>query len=332
MSPETPDFDSTERDASISGAMSFHITKRIPWLNVVMMALPERLVQTLSPTLGSFSRQKRTTRDQVVHAISTKDEWSGRDFQPVFRGLSDSPKLPPDEKSVKRLAQDAQMLLMAGTLTMASVLEHMIYWISNDADVLQKLKNELKTVMPSIDDVGNVPLATLENLPYLTAVIKESVRLIYGNSCPHFRVSPEPLILEDKTRGKSWTIPPGTSVGMTSVLLHHNETNFPDSYKFNPDRWLGESGKKLEKYQVGFGKGSRICIGMHQAFGMARLVLSQIWRLYASPNVRLSDEIGVLTLYNTSAHDVEMNGDFFIASYNKTQGVEFKLSSMKHGL
>ncbi|EHK97153.1 putative Trichodiene oxygenase [Glarea lozoyensis 74030] len=211
------------------------------------MALPEWFVQTLSPTLGSFSRQKRKTRDQVAHAIATKDEWSGRDIQSVFRGLADSPKLPLHEKTVDRLAQDAQMLLMAGTLTMASTLEHMIYWISDNPNVLRKLKQELKSVMPSINDSDKVTLATLESLPYMTAVIKESVRLIYGNSCPHFRVCPDqPLYLEDKARGKTWTIPP----------------------------------------------------------------------------------VGVLSLYNTSAHDVEMNGDFFIAAYNKAQGVEFKIASI----
>ena len=221
------------------------------------------------------------------------------------------------------------MLLMAGTLTMASTLEHLVYWMLDNPDVLRKLKEELRTVMPSINDVGKVPITKLESLPYLTAVIKESVRLIYGNSLPHFRVDPDkPLTYEDKTTGKRWVIPPKTSVGMTSVLLHHNEQNFPNSNRFDPDRWLGEGGQKLDKYMVGFGKGSRICLGLNQAYGTARQVLAQIWRLWASPDVSIGDEIGVISLYNTSAHDVEMKGDFFVAKYNKPEGVEFKLSSM----
>ncbi len=303
--------------------------KRIPWFNNVMMALPESVARRLSPALGSYMRQKRKTREQVAQTASSKDEWSEREILPIFRGLLDSSKLPPDEKSVERLAQDAQMLLMAGTLTMASTLEHLIYWMVDNPDVLRKLKEELRTAMPSLDDVGKVPIATLESLPYLTAVIKESVRLIYGNSTPHFRVDPsQPLVYEDRTTGRSWVIPPKTSVGMTSVLLHHNELHFPNSNKFDPDRWLGEGGKKLDKYMVGFGKGSRICLGLNQAYGISRLVLAQIWRLWASPNVSTGDEIGVLSLYNTSPHDVQMNGDFFVAAYNKPQGVEFKLHSM----
>ncbi|KAF2690140.1 cytochrome P450 [Lentithecium fluviatile CBS 122367] len=327
---ETPNFDSSERDASLSGAQSFHVTKRIPWLNDVMMALPEWLVRRLSPALGSFMRQKRTTRAQVADLASgSKDEWSGRDILPIFRAVMDSPKLPPDERSVDRVAQDAQMLLMAGTLTQASILEHLMYWMVDNPDVLRKLKEELRNAMPSIDDVGKVPLTKLESLPYLTAVIKESVRLIYGNSTPHFRYDPDgPLVYEDKVTGRSWVIPPKTSVGMTSVLLHHNEQHFPNSKKFSPERWLGDEGKRLDKYNVGFGKGSRICVGMNQAYGVMRLVLAQIWRLWASPDVSIGDEIGVLSLYNTTPHDVQMSGDFFVAAYNKPQGVEFKVRSM----
>lgn len=295
------------------------------------MAIPESLVKRLSPALGSYMRQKRTTRELVTRLASTSlEDWSVRQTVPLFRAVLDSPKLPPEERSVERVAQDAQMLLMAGTLTMASTLEHSIYWMLENPDVLRKLKEELHGVMPSTDDVGRVPLTTLESLPYLTAVIKESVRLIYGNSTPHFRRDPDQaLTYEDKATGNRWVIPPQISVGMTSVLLHHNEHNFPNSYKFDPERWLGESGKRLDRYNVAFGKGSRICLGMNQGYAILRLVFAQIWRLWASPRAQIGDEVGVLRLHNTSPWDVEMNGDFFVAAYNKPQGVEFKITSTK---
>ncbi|KAL4993160.1 cytochrome P450 [Aspergillus recurvatus] len=328
---ETPNFDSTERDAALSGAQSFHILKRAPWLNNLMMALPEHLASHLNPALGSYMRQKRMTQKHVARLASTsKDQWSRKPTQPIFRALLDSPKLPAEERTVERVAQDAQMLLMAGTLTTASTLEHLIYWMVANPEVLQKLKEELRSVMPSVDDAGKVPLTTLEGLPYLTAVIKESVRLIYGNSTPHFRYCPDQsIVYEERSTGKKWVIPPNTSVGMTSVLLHHNESNFPNSNKFDPERWLGENGRRLERYNVGFGKGSRLCLGQSHAYGIMRLVLSQLWRLWASPGARIGDEIGVLSLHNTSSHDVTMNGDFFIAAYNKSEGVEFKLHSMQ---
>ncbi|KAJ2981915.1 hypothetical protein NQ176_g1730 [Zarea fungicola] len=324
---ETPDFDSSERDAALSGAQSFHILKRLPWLNDIMMALPEAIAQLINPSLASFMRQKRMTRGQIDRLASkTVDEFADAAVAPIFQVVMASSKLPDKERAVERVAQDAQMLLMAGTLTMASVLEHLIYWMVDNVEVLQKLKEELKQVMPSINDVGTLPLAKLEGLPYMTAIIKESIRLIYGNSTPHFRFDPDrQLVYEDKTTGKRWLIPQNTSVGMSSVLLHHNEENFPDSSRFIPERWVGDKGKKLDKYNVGFGKGSRVCIGMPQAYAVMRLVLAQVWRLWASPGAKIGDEIGTLSLFNTTATDVQMSGDFFVAAYNKREGVEFKL-------
>lgn len=53
-----------------------------------------------------------------------------------------------------------------------------------------------------------------------------------------------------------------TPLSMTSVLIHNNESLFPDPGKFDPDRWLQPSGQELRKYLVHFSKGTRMCLGM----------------------------------------------------------------------
>lgn len=54
---------------------------------------------------------------------------------------------------------------------------------------------------------------------------------------------------------------------MSIVLLHHNESIFPQSHSFLPERWLAQSqGRRLEKYMVSFGKGSRQCLGMEYVY------------------------------------------------------------------
>ena len=40
-----------------------------------------------------------------------------------------------------------------------------------------------------------------------------------------------------------------------------NEEIFPEPFKFIPERWLGDKGKELQRYQVTFGKGRRGCLG-----------------------------------------------------------------------
>ena len=56
-------------------------------------------------------------------------------------------------------------------------------------------------------------------------------------------------------------IPPNTPISMTTLCIHTAPELFPDPWAFKPERWLGDSGKKLQKYQYGFGRGARRCLG-----------------------------------------------------------------------
>ncbi|KAK8072563.1 cytochrome P450 [Apiospora saccharicola] len=52
----------------------------------------------------------------------------------------------------------------------------------------------------------------------------------------------------------------------TETTAHHDEDIFPDSYTYNPERWIdpisGQKNHALEKYLMSFSKGSRQCLGM----------------------------------------------------------------------
>lgn len=53
-------------------------------------------------------------------------------------------------------------------------------------------------------------------------------------------------------------------MSMSSYLVHHDESIFPDSYSFKPERWIevGDNSDRLTKYMVSFTRGSRACLGM----------------------------------------------------------------------
>lgn len=48
---------------------------------------------------------------------------------------------------------------------------------------------------------------------------------------------------------------------MDNYSIHHNETIFPDSHTFNPDRWLVPTAKGLDRFLVSFSSGTRQCLG-----------------------------------------------------------------------
>ena len=83
--------------------------------------------------------------------------------------------LPESELSVPRLVNEAQVLLGAGTVGTARVLDLTCYYILSTPEIRARIANELKDVMA--DWPSRKPTwAQLEKLPYFQAVIKEGLR------------------------------------------------------------------------------------------------------------------------------------------------------------
>jgi len=288
--------------------------KHVWWVYDVMNHLPTGIVKAFHTGAGLYLEQKRSSRAAVQKIIDGENEdWRGQKQPTIFRVALDA-KLPAHERSVDRLAEDAQMAVMAGTLTTSMTLETIMYWLMAQPDTLRTLKEELHLAIPLASELASVPLAVLEGLPYLTAVIKEGLRLSYGASMRLQRIDPDNAInFTDKNSGKEWTIPAKTPVGMSTVQIHHNEDIYPDSKLFRPERWLGSKGRALEKYFVSFSKGSRNCLGMNLSYGELYLFLAAVWRSWTTREVGPTEgEAGILDLFETTARDVEIAGDYYI--------------------
>ncbi|KAF2790985.1 cytochrome P450 [Melanomma pulvis-pyrius CBS 109.77] len=119
--------------------------------------------------------------------------------------------------------------------------------------------------------------AALEKLPYLWAIMKESIRLRGTVPTPNPRVTP----LGTKTHlGPHKNIPPGVRISAFAWCLHRNEAVFPQAELWLPDRWLNSSSEKLaemEKWFWAFGSGSRQCLGRNVAMEIMRFALAAIY-------------------------------------------------------
>jgi cytochrome P450 len=170
------------------------------------------------------------------------------------------------DKEPQRLADEAAAVVGAGTETTSWALSVMTYHLLTKPEILAKLTAELQTV---VKDPQQLPDWTvLETLPYLGAVIQEGLRLSYGVSSRTARIpTEENLIYRGEWNKKTveYVIPQGYAVGMSTVVTHHDERAFPDSYAFAPERWLDENNqrrKEVERSMLAFSKGSRSCLGM----------------------------------------------------------------------
>ncbi|KAI4222459.1 MAG: hypothetical protein LQ349_007625 [Xanthoria aureola] len=197
--------------------------------------------------------------------------------------------LPASSRSGLSLHDTTIMLLAAGFettgFTLTTATYHLLFPSSNPH--LQKLLHELHTAIPNPASIPS--WHELEKLPYLSAVVQESLRLSLGASARLPRHNSK----EDMWY-KGWKIPQGTVVGMTHADLHHDPTIFPDPKSFDPGRWLQVEGSAArKKYLVPFSKGTHAEL---------YLTLATVFRQYGE----------AMMLWETVRKDVEPARDFFV--------------------
>ncbi|OIW31159.1 cytochrome P450 [Coniochaeta ligniaria NRRL 30616] len=322
---EAPDFGREVTDTMLTGT---HYGKWIQHIEVVLKAinaLPESVSAALVPGWAGFLAMKRDIRAQIGEIKETEntERWQfDVDHPTVFHEMLGSKVLPAEEKTVGRLAQEGQILVQGGTLTTSWTLAVATFHLLERPETLGKLRDALFAAMPDPAEV--VPLAELEGIAYLRAVVKESLRLGFGTSGRLARVAPdETLVYTDKKTGRRYEIPPGVPVGMTTYKTVTDERLFPDPFGFHPERWLGEGEEqRLEKYFTVFGGGSRVCLGMALAQAELFLMLAKMFRVWGGEGDRREGDVGVVKLFETTVRDCEMAADYFIPiPWKGTKGI-----------
>jgi len=81
-------------------------------------------------------------------------------------------------------------------------------------------------------------------------------------------------------------VPPHTNISLVPLLIHRREDTWgPDSYKFDPDRWLDARNERVLRNPmmfVPFNAGPRICLGQQFALNQASYFLIRLLQTYAS--------------------------------------------------
>ncbi|KAI9036290.1 uncharacterized protein KD926_002108 [Aspergillus affinis] len=252
-----------------------HFTQYAPWLVKWLRMLPLDTLRRVQPGMAA-----------IFDITEMADVWNGElkkeearkteDVKelPIFHRLA-NPNIPAAERTPQRLQDEGILLLLAGTDTTAIALTTATFYVFENEQVLQRLRAEVQDAIPTPTSPASVP--QLEKLPFLTAVIYESLRLSYGPVMRLPRVAPtETLRYED------YTIPPGTPMSSISYFIHRDPILFPEPSTFNPERWLQdhEQTDHLKRYIVNFSKGSRVCVGMSLAYAEMYLTIARLVRCF----------------------------------------------------
>lgn len=288
-----PEFDSFH-DAFIKIAGVGHIATQFPWILPMMDSIPDRITGWLQPAAKPLLKFKRDQWDLIGRTLRGEIVKNNDAKKTIFQEILSS-KLPASDKTHRRLADEAQIVIGGGVETTAFSLAMATFHIINQPRIHQRLHQELVAAFPNR---AQLDLISLEQMPYLRGCIMEAVRMSYGLSARNPRTHPVPL------QYKNWIVPARTCVSMTISDVSHDESIFPQSREFIPERWLHNptttDGIPLDRFMTSFGRGTRSCMGITLAWTEMYLTLGMLFRRYS------------FELHEADASDVEIGHDFFI--------------------
>ncbi|XP_057998296.1 iridoid oxidase-like, partial [Hevea brasiliensis] len=169
------------------------------------------------------------------------------------------------------------MEMFTGSDSTSTIVEWAMAELLRKPEAMRKVKEELNEV---VGVNRNVEEIDIEKLPYLQAVLKETLRL-------H---PPIPLLIPRNTMHDTdfmgYHIPKDTQVLVNVWAIGRDPDSWKDPLSFKPERFLGSSidykGQNFEL--IPFGSGRRICVGMVLAqrivlLGLASLIQCFDWEL-----------------------------------------------------
>ncbi len=153
-------------------------------------------------------------------------------------------------------------LLITAVDPLAMALTWALYWIHKLPDVQATLRQELETL------AGNCDPLNISQLPYLTAICQETLRI-------------HPILptvsgrrLTERMEIMGYDLDPGVTVAACAYLVHRRPEIYPDPHLFKPERFLNQQFSPYEYFP--FGGGNRLCLGSALAPLEMKLVIATL--------------------------------------------------------
>ena len=130
-------------------------------------------------------------------------------------------------------------------------------------DVQEKLYLEIQDAIDNNNGEPDLDYHTLNNLPFLGKVIRETIRLwgtnFFDRTCVKDYFIPE----------LNYTIPKGMHVTVAGGRIMRDAENHENPLEFDPENHFTTNSPSPSNF-LGFGQGPRGCIGMRLAYTIVR--------------------------------------------------------------
>ncbi|GKZ23416.1 hypothetical protein AbraIFM66951_009699 [Aspergillus brasiliensis] len=246
--------------------------------------------------LGQYESFKRMSREERY--MGFVERWclglcegvSSRESEPMTQAVVyDRLKEGLERKKVSgdvKLAVASEVLdhLVAGHETTGITITYIMWELSKRPDLQMRLRDELASLsgLRYTEEMEEIPpLADIDALPLLDAIVRETLRLHAPAPAPLPRVTPP-----EGTWIHGYYIPGGVQVSSSAYSLHRIEEVFPSPEEWIPSRWMdaGDRIHDMRRLFYPFGTGGRMCLGSNFALLEIKMVIAMVYANY-SPEV-----------------------------------------------
>jgi cytochrome P450 len=240
----------------------------LPWLKrLVYRNLFFKYVKRTPSSMAAAAIKKLEARTRGVGVSKEKKEASVAPPDLLQRFLETRKDFPQALDGQGIIGMLMNTILGVGDTTSVAVTTA-IYHLLKILETMKKLEAELTNA-----GIPEIPaFAEVAKLPYLGAVIKESMRVFSPGAWPMERLVPA-----GGATIASMYFPEGMSVGCLSAAVHLNNKVFgEDVGVFRPERWLVSNSEQLrlmEASHMGFSHGRRNCLGQNIAMLQMKKVI-----------------------------------------------------------
>lgn len=169
------------------------------------------------------------------------------------------------------IVDELQNLLFAGHDTTVTAMSNLMLHLSQNPAVLAKARAEQQ----AFDAKAPIRFDDLKAMPYLDAVIHESLRMVAPVRAMTRRVL-------ENTQYQEYCIPKDYAVTVNCPVTHYDSEVWTEPEKFDPERWFDPRNEQKRKPFgfIAFGGGPRLCLGKNFALVEMRLMMALILRGY----------------------------------------------------
>lgn len=231
------------------------------------------ILQSTAQKIVADKRANQTDKKSLVNAmLNGKDPKTG------------------EKMTNESIADNMITFLIAGHETTSGLMSFLFFQLMANPHTLHQAQKEVDEVIGS----GPIKVEHLSKLPYITACLRETLRLT--PTIPGTTIGPLPDTKEDPViiGGGKYHVKPGSKFTYLLAKVQKDPKVYgDDADKFHPERMLDEPFNKLPKNAwKPFGNGSRGCIGRGFAWQEAMLATAMLLQYFDfrldDPNYKLA--------------------------------------------